>query len=108
MTLPHNLKSPVSDRHPEPVFVSDRNGQIYRMRDACWQYQFNASGLYNTRILVGPDEVDTPAPFLQTFKFGPEPQPLPNARPWHYAQQNQGGTAPLNSVSEILPDEQGQ
>lgn len=103
MTLPHNRKSPVNMMRPEPVGVSDRNGQIYRLADMVFQYQYTASGrLTNLRILVGPDELDQPAPFLQTFKFGPEPQPLPNARPWHYAEQNQGGEPPITDVNDIL------
>lgn len=105
MVLPHNRKSPVSATHPRPVGVSDRNGQVYYLDQMVWQYQFTGRGLTNLRILVGPDEVDRPAPFLQTFIFGPEPAPLPNARPWHYAQQNQGGTAPLNTTNEILGDD---
>lgn len=107
MTLPHNLKSPTDMMRPRAVGVSDRNGQVYFLDQMSWQYQYSANGLYNTRILVGPDEVDEPNPGLQTFKFGPEPAPLPNARPWHYATQNQGGEAPLETVSQILPDEQG-
>lgn len=106
MVLPHNRKSPVSITQPRPVGVSDRNGQVYYLDEMVWQFQYSGNNLVNQRILVGPDEVDTPAPFLQTFHFGPEPTPLPNARPWHYAYQNQGGTAPLNSVNEILPDGQ--
>lgn len=106
MVLPHNLKSPVSMMKPRPVGVSDRNGQVYFLDQMVWQFEYNANGLFNKRILVGPDEVDVPAEFLQVFKFGPEPQPLPNARPWHYATQNQGGTAPLNTVSEILGDDE--
>lgn len=106
MVLPHNLKSPVDMMKPRPVGISDRSGFMFFLDEMVWQYQFSGNALVNQRILVGPDEVDTPAPFLQTFKFGPEPAPLPNARPWHYAQQNQGGEPPLNSVNEILGDDE--
>jgi hypothetical protein len=102
MVLPHNRKSPVSETKPRPVGVSDRNGQVYYLDEMVFQYQYSGRGLIDQRILIGPDEVDTPAPFLQTFIFGPEPKPLPNARPWHYAEQSQGGEPPLNTVSEIL------
>lgn len=104
MVLPHNRKSPVSMMQPRPVGVSDRNGQLYYLDQMVWQYQYSGNALVNQRILVGPDEVDRPAPFLQSPVLGPEPAPLPNARPWNYAYQNQGGTAPLTSVSEILDD----
>lgn len=106
MPLPHNRKSPISMMSPRPVGVSDRNGQLYYLDEMVWQFQYSGNALVNQRILVGPDEVDTPNPSLQTFRFGPEPAPLPNARPWHYREQNQGGTAPLTSVSEILGDDE--
>lgn len=105
MVLPHNRKSPVDSMRPRPVGVSDRNGQVYYLDEMVWQFQYSGNALVNQRILVGPDEVDTPNPGLQTFKFGPEPTPLPNARPWHYAEQNQGGTAPITDVNAILGDE---
>lgn len=104
MVLPHNRKSPTSMMTPEPVGCSDRNGQIYFLSDMVWQYQYSGNRLVNQRILVGKDEVDIPAPFLQTFKFGPEPAPLPNARPWHYEQQMQGGEPPITSVNQILDE----
>lgn len=105
MVLPHNLKSPVDMMKPRAVGCSDRNGQLYFLDEMVWQWQWSSDRLINLRILVGPDEVDSPAEFLRTPKFGPEPAPLPNARPTHYAQQNQGGTPPLNTVQEILPDD---
>lgn len=104
MVLPHNLKSPVDMMKPRPTGVSDRNGQLYYLDEMVFQYQWNAKTLYNTRVLVGPDEVDVPAPFLKTPIFGIEPAPLPNARPTHYATQNLGGEPPITSVNQILED----
>lgn len=104
MVLPHNLKSPVSITKPRPVGVSDRNGQLYYLDEMVWQWQWSSDRLINLRILVGPDEVDKPAEFLRTPKFGPEPAPLPNARPTHYATQNLGGEPPITSVNQILED----
>lgn len=106
MVLPHNRKSPVSMMKPRPTGVSDRNGQLYYLDEMVWQWQWNAASLYNQRVLVGADEVDTPSEFLKTPKFGPEPAPLPNARPTHYATQNLGGAPPINSVSQILDDDE--
>lgn len=105
MVLPHNLRAPVSITKPRPVGISDRSGKMYYLDEMVWQFQWSATQLVNQRILVGPDEVDVPAEFLKTPRFGPEPAPLPNARPTHYATQNQGGTPPLNTVQEILPDD---
>lgn len=103
MVLPHNLKCPVSITKPRPVGVSDRSGALYFLDEMVWQWQWSSDRLVNLRILVGADEVDTPNQGLKTPKFGPEPAPLPNARPTHYATQNQGGEPPLNTVQEILP-----
>lgn len=77
---------------------------MYYLEDMVWQWQYNSLALYNTRILVGPDEVDLPSEFLKTPRFGPEPAPLPNARPTHYATQNLGGEPPITSVNQILED----
>lgn len=84
--------------------ISDRSGFMYYLDDLNWQYQWCGNSLRNQRILVGGDELDVPSEFLRPAIFGPEPAPLPNARPTYYAQQNQGGTAPP-TVSEILGDE---
>lgn len=104
MPLPHNLRSAVDPLKPRPVGISDRSGKMYYLDQMVWQYQYSGSDLVNQQILVGYDEVDTPSEFLRPPPiFGPEPAPLPNARPWHYDQQNQGGEPPLNTVSQILP-----
>jgi len=81
---------------------------MWYLDDLSWQFQWSGQALVNQRILVCPRCLDKPSEFLKSPIIGPEPAPLPNARPWHYREQMQGGTAPLNSVSEILPDEQGQ
>lgn len=105
MPLPHNLKSPVDMMTPTPVGVCDRCGELRYLRDLAWQFQWQGNSLKNQRILVCYDRcVDVPSDFLRPAIIGPEPAPLPNARPWHYEQQNQGGEPPLNSTTEILPD----
>lgn len=104
MVLPHNLRSPVSITKPRPVGISDFSGFMFYLDEMVWVYQYSGNQLVNQRMLVGPGECDVPNPGLQTFVFGPEPAPLPNARPTHYAQQNQGGTAPITSVNEILDE----
>lgn len=101
MPLPHNLRAPVSIDKPEPVGISDRSGKMYFLRDMVWQYQWNGNALVRQNILVGYDEVDKPSEFLRTPILGPEPAPLPDARPTQYAVQNQGGTTPP-TVSQIL------
>lgn len=106
MVLPHNLRCPVSITKPRPVAVDDRSGFLVYLDEMQFQYQWNANSLYNTRILVSPEMLDKPSEFLRTPKFGPEPAPLPNARPTHYATQNLGGEPPLNTVQQILPDDE--
>lgn len=104
MVLPHNLRAPVSSTKPEPIGICDRCGFMEFLSRLYWQFQWSATVLVNQRILVCDRCLDKPSEFLKTPRFGPEPAPLPNARPTHYAQQNQGGTPPLNTVQEILPD----
>lgn len=106
MVLPHNLRCPVSITKPEPVGVCDRCGFLAYLSAMQWQFQWNSDRLVNLRILVCSICLDKPAEFLKTPKFGPEPAPLPNARPTHYATQNLGGEPPLNTVSEILGDDE--
>lgn len=105
MPLPHNLRAPVDMMKPRPVGISDFSGFMFYLDEMVWVFQYAGNRLVNRRMLVGPTEVDLPAPFLQTYVFGPEPAPLPDARPWHYAQQSQGGT-PAPSISEILGDDE--
>lgn len=105
MPLPHNLRAPVDMMKPRPVGISDFSGFMYYLDEMVWVYQWNGNALVNQRMLVGPDEVDKPAEFLRQIILGPEPAPLPNARPTHYTYQNQGGEPPLTSVSEILGDD---
>lgn len=104
MPLPSNLRTPVSPTQPRPIGVSDRSGKLYYLDEMVWQFQYAGNSLNNLGILVGPDEVDVPSEFLRSPRIGPEPAPLPNARPTHYATQNQGGTAPP-SFTEILDDD---
>lgn len=106
MPLPSNLRTPVSITKPRPVGISDLSGFMFYLDEMVWVYQWNATTLYNKRILVGPSECDKPSEFLRTPKFGPEPAPLPNARPTHYATQNLGGEPPLNTVQQILGDDE--
>lgn len=101
MSLPHNLRAPVDIMRPEPVGISDRSGKMYFLRDMVWQFQWVGNSLKNLRILVGKDEVDEPSEFLRPVIIGPEPAPLPDARPTHYETQNQGGTPPP-TIAEIL------
>lgn len=104
MVLPHNLQAPVSITKPEPVGICDRCDFMWYLRDLSWQMQWSAKQLVNLRILVCPRCLDTPNETLRVFNFGPEPAPLPNARPTQYAAQNQGGTAPITDVNAILDE----
>lgn len=103
MPLPHNLRAPIDMMRPRPVAIDDRSGFLVYYDDLQFQFQYSANNrLVNQGILCAPDMLDDPAPFLQTYRFGPEPAPLPNARPAHWTQQEQGGEPPLTSVNTIL------
>lgn len=104
MPLPSNLRTPVDMMKPRPVGISDFSGFMFWLDEMVWVYQWAGNALVNQRWLVGACEVDTPAEFLKTPRFGPEPAPLPNARPTHYATQNLGGEPPITSVNQILED----
>lgn len=104
MPLPSHLRSPVDMMRPRPVGISDRSGFMYFLDEMVWQFQWCGNSLRNQRILVGPDEVDTPSEFLRPTILGPEPAPLVNARPTQYAAQNVGGV-PAPTIAQILDDE---
>lgn len=105
MVLPHNLRCPVDPMRPEPVGIDDRTGFLVRLSDMDWQFQWQGRALVNQHILVHQAYLDQPAEFLRTFIFGPEPAPLPNARPTQYATQNQGGVPALTNINNLVDGE---
>lgn len=105
MVLPHNIRCPIDMMKPRPTGVCDRCDFLFFLDDLSWQFQWSGTALVNQRILVCQTCLDKPAEFLKTVILGPEPAPLPNARPTAYATQNQGGEPPLTTVSEILGDD---
>ena len=90
---------------PRPVGICDRCCFMYYLDDLTWQFQWSGTALVNQRILVCCKCLDKPSEFLKTVIIGPEPAPIPNARPTHYEFQNQGGEPPLTTVNQILGDD---
>lgn len=105
MPLPHNLRCPVDMMRPRPVAVDDRSGFLVYYDDLQFQMQWRGNSLKSLNFLCAPDMIDQPSEFLRPAIIGPEPAPLPNARPTHYAQQNQGGV-PAPTVNQILGDDE--
>jgi len=105
MVLPHNLKCPVDINRPRPVGVDDRTGFLVYLDNMDFQTQWAGDRLVNLRILVEQPYLDQPAEFLRTFKFGPEPAPLVNARPTQYASQNQGGVPAPTNINNLVEGE---
>lgn len=74
-------RAEVNSDHPRAFAVCDRCGiwsNLYKLR---WQMQWNATQLYNQRILVCDSCYDTPQEQLRAVILPPDPPPLTNIRP---------------------------
>lgn len=102
MPYPHNLRAPVSPWKPEPVGICDRCGFLYPDSRLVWQFDWRGNAMANLRIRVCTDRcLDEPFGNNRPLLIPPDPEPIKDARPWHYASQSQGGSPQL----EIEPDE---
>lgn len=74
----------VSPNNPRAFAICDRCGQQYNIDALNAQYQYTGTGLYNTGLMVCSQCLDTPNPQLLARAVGPDPTPVPNARPRRY------------------------
>ena len=81
---PHPRRADVNIDRPSAWSTDDRSGMIINHNKLAWQYQWAGAQLINTRILVGPDNMDKPQEQLRTIILPPDPDPLFNARPEPY------------------------
>ena len=81
---PHPRNADVNPDNPRAWAASDRNGFQYNHYKLGWQFQWSGNQLINTRLLVGPGEMDVPQEQLRTIILPPDPDPLFNARPEPY------------------------
>jgi hypothetical protein len=86
---PHPRRARTDPTHPQAWGTSDRNGMINNQRNLRWQYEWAGTALINKRILVSPDEYDTPNRQLGTIILPPDPVSILNARPEPYSIDEQ-------------------
>lgn len=75
----------VSARSPSAHGICDRCNFRYLHSDLSWQFQYAGAKLQNLRLLVCFRCLDAPQPQLKTIVIPPDPLPVFNARPEHYA-----------------------
>lgn len=81
---PHPKRARTDPSSPRAWARSDRNSMIYNLQDLRYQFQWRGTQLFNTGILVGPDEADIPQRQLGTIILPPDPVAVKNARPEQY------------------------
>lgn len=75
----------VDPSNPQAFGVCDRCDFLYNLNDLQFQYQFNGTGLYNTRMRVCRTCMDVPQPQFLNPILPPDPLPVMNPRPFNYA-----------------------
>ena len=73
----------VDPDNPEAVAYCDRCGAPYNHSDLQFQYEWAGTMLSNTQLLVCDDCLNEPDIFLKTRKYGPDPVPIMNPRPFN-------------------------
>ena len=69
-----------------------------------YQYQWAGTRLINTRVLVYPDELDTPQRQLGSIILPPDPVPIMNARPEQYAIDETSYRIEQNGTQRLQQD----
>lgn len=87
----------VSPESPRAFAICDRCGQQYNIDRLDTQYQYSGTGLFSTGLMVCSTCMDTPNPQLLARAIGPDPVPVPNARPRRYT-----ATEGLNAQTVLL------
>lgn len=86
---PHPRRARTNPQSPRAWATDDRSGFVGNHQDLCWQFDWRGTQLINTRVLVYPDQLDTPQRQLGTIVLPPDPTPIMNARPEQYAIDEQ-------------------
>lgn len=97
MAYRYHSKAFADSTAPQAWGTCDRCNQIHLHRELQWQWEFNATGLYNKRLLVCGQCLDQPQPQFLTPTLPPDPMPVQNPRPWNYAASETGYTQPLQA-----------
>jgi hypothetical protein len=86
MPYRYHSRAIVDPSNPAAFGTCDRCCRIYNLRDLAFQYQYNGTGLYNTRFLVCSPCMDVPQPQLLNPVLPPDPMPVLNPRPFNFEQ----------------------
>lgn len=86
---PHPRRAQTDPTSPRAWATSDRTGWIGNHCNMQFQYQWGGTRLYNTGVLVNPDELDVPQPQLKAIILPPDPPSIRNARVEQYAIDEQ-------------------
>lgn len=103
---PHPRRARTDARSPRAWGTSDRNGMIGNQENLVWQYEWAGTQLVNKRVLVHPDEYDTPNRQLGTIILPPDPVSILNARPEPYYVEEQ--TMRLTQSGQVRIQMDGQ
>ena len=103
---PHPRRARTNASAPRAWATSDRNGMIGNQENLQWQFEWRGTELFNTRILVYPDEYDTPQRQLGTIILPPDPVSILNARPEPYSIDEQ--TFLISQTGQQLYAQNGQ
>jgi hypothetical protein len=76
----------VSIRDLHAQAVCDRCGIWYSINELKWQVDWRGTALANLRILVCPSCFDRPQEQLRSIVLPPDPEPIINARPENFTQ----------------------
>jgi hypothetical protein len=93
-------KAVTDSSHPRAFGVCDRCGQWTNNHKLRWQFQWNATKLYNQRLLVCRDCYDDPQQQLRTLILPPDPSPLANIRPEFFKKDESNPTQ--NLLAQIV------
>lgn len=98
-------KAEVNPDNPRAFAICDRCSVVTNLHKLRWQMQWNATQLFNTRLLVCADCYDKPQQQLRTIVLPPDPVPLQNVRPENYAFDNVNYRATMNGTKRITEDD---
>lgn len=101
--LGSNPRARVDERHPESFGVCDLCGFLWNLNALKWQYEWRGNQLTNTRRLRCRDCLDVPFELNRPKYLPPDPEPVKNARPAQWAQE-EGPVPPLDDPIQQVID----
>lgn len=94
----------VDQLYPRAWGYCDRCGFVLNYADLAFQFEWNATRLYNTRLLVCRRCMDVPFEHFRAVLVPPDPPPIINPRPGDVQAQMAGGAAlGFDPLSQTVP-----